>query len=642
MNLTVSAQLRNAVVALALGAVLIGCGMLPMGSEIPREVPVVDAKSFYETTSIFGASFAPDEQSVLITSDESGVFNVYRQPITGGAPVQLTSSTTDSIMGRGYFPNDTRFLYSADEGGNELTHLYVQEENGTKKDLTPGKNLKASFMGWTGDKKHFWVQTNERDPKFFDLYRYATDGYSRELVYKNEEGYFVSSVSRDEKWVALGKPRNNVDSDIYLWNVGKGGKPVHVTAHEGNVVHSALTFSPDSNHLYYSTNEHGEFSQAWTYDIQAQTRRSEIEADWDVNFVYFSENGRYRVSGVNANAQTEVTVHDTKSGKSVPFPRVKGEVRGVSISPSEDTMAFYVNWDTAPSNLHVLNLDTFDFRRLTDTLNPKILGEDLVEGRDVTYKSFDELDIPAILYRPWPASEFAPTPALVYVHGGPGGQSRHGYNATIQHLVNHGYAVLAVNNRGSSGYGKTFFHMDDLRHGDVDLKDCIWARKYLEGISWVDSNKIGIIGGSYGGYMVAAALAFEPEAFEVGVDIFGVTNWLRTLKSIPPWWSAQREALYTELGDPDEEEERLRAISPLFHASNIVRPLLVIQGANDPRVLQVESDELVQAVEKNGVPVEYVIFPDEGHGFRRRENRITASEAYVRFLNKHLKRTATP
>ena len=179
--------------------------------------------------------------------------------------------------------------------------------------------------------------------------------------------------------------------------------------------------------------------------------------------------------------------------------------------------------------------------------------------------------------------------------------------------------------------------MDDKKHGDVDLKDCVWARRYLEEQSWVDGSRVGIIGGSYGGYMVVAALAFTPEEFDVGIDIFGVTNWLRTLKSIPPYWEAFRESLYAELGDPEVEEERLRRISPLFHAKNIVKPLLVVQGANDPRVLQAESDEIVEAVRKNGVPVEYIVFPDEGHGFRKRENRITASEAYVKFLDKHLK-----
>ena len=225
----------------------------------------------------------------------------------------------------------------------------------------------------------------------------------------------------------------------------------------------------------------------------------------------------------------------------------------------------------------------------------------------------------------------------MYVHGGPGGQTTKGYRALFQHLVNHGYAILGANNRGSSGYGKTYFHMDDRRHGEDDLKDIVAGRKYLESLDWVDGSNVGIIGGSYGGYMVAAALAFHPEAFDVGINIFGVTNWVRTLKSIPPWWESFKESLYDEMEDPATDEERHRRISPLFHASNIVKPTLVVQGANDPRVLQVESDELVAAIRKNGVPVEYVLFPDEGHGFRKRENRIAASEAYVKFLDQHLR-----
>jgi dipeptidyl aminopeptidase/acylaminoacyl peptidase len=156
---------------------------------------------------------------------------------------------------------------------------------------------------------------------------------------------------------------------------------------------------------------------------------------------------------------------------------------------------------------------------------------------------------------------------------------------------------------------------------------------------FVDPDRVGIIGGSYGGYMVLAALAFRPDVFDAGVNIFGVSNWLRTLQSIPAWWEAQREALYTELGDPATDEERLRRISPLFHASNIKRPLIVLQGANDPRVLQVESDEIVEAVRKNDVPVEYIVFPDEGHGFVKRENELRGYKAILDFLDQHLKQS---
>ena len=183
--------------------------------------------------------------------------------------------------------------------------------------------------------------------------------------------------------------------------------------------------------------------------------------------------------------------------------------------------------------------------------------------------------------------------------------------------------------------------MDDKRHGEEDLQDIVHGRKYLESLDWIDGDKVGVIGGSYGGYMVAAALAFEPEAFDVGIDIFGVTNWVRTLESIPPWWESFKESLYDEMGDPATDAERHRRISPLFHTENIVKPTLVIQGANDPRVLQVESDELVAGIQANEVPVEYIVFPDEGHGFRKKSNQISASNAYVRFLDTYLRGEST-
>ena len=180
--------------------------------------------------------------------------------------------------------------------------------------------------------------------------------------------------------------------------------------------------------------------------------------------------------------------------------------------------------------------------------------------------------------------------------------------------------------------------MDDRNHGDKDLKDCIAGKKWLQEQEYIDPDKIGIIGGSYGGYMTMAGMAFAPDEFKVGVDIFGVTNWLRTLKSIPPYWESFRKALYDELGDPfTEDSVRLYQISPLFHAGQIKNPVMVLQGANDPRVLQVESDEIVDVIRKNNVPVEYVVFPDEGHGFVKKENEINGYGKILIFLDKHLK-----
>jgi dipeptidyl aminopeptidase/acylaminoacyl peptidase len=600
-------------------------------------VRTYEARAFHETTSVFGASFSHDESRVLVTSDQTGVFNVYAQPLAGGAPAALTQSSGDSHFAVSFFPGDDRFLYSADQGGNELDHVYVMEADGKQRDLTPGEKLKAQFVDWSGDKKSFYVATNERDAQAFDLYRFEADGYKRTRVFENKQRYSIGAVSPDGRWVALNKTNNNADSDIFLWDAKKPkAAPVKITPHEGQVQHGVQTFSRDGKRLYYTTDGQGEYAQAWSYDIAGKEHKAEITADWDVMYVVFSETGRYRVSAVNDDARTVLSVLDTQSGEPLELPKLpKGDITGVEFSPSETKMAFYVSSDSSPPNLYVLDLASGEHTQLTDTLNPAIDPAHLAQSEVIRYPSFDEVEIPSILYKPLQASATNKVPALVWVHGGPGGQSRVNYSATIQHLVNHGYAVLAVNNRGSSGYGKTFFHMDDRKHGDVDLKDCVWARKYLEGLDWVDGKHVGIIGGSYGGYMVLAALTFEPEAFDLGIDIFGVSNWIRTLESIPPWWGSFRDGLYAEMGDPTKERERLERFSPLLHAKNIKKPLLVVQGANDPRVLKVESDEIVEAAKQNGVPVEYLVFEDEGHGFEKKQNRIAASEAYVKFLKEH-------
>lgn len=602
-----------------------------------------DAQAFFTTTSYSlapGLVWSPDDKELLVHSDESGIFNAYALTVAGGGKKPLTSSTTDSTFAVSWFPEDVRVLFTADQGGNEINHLYVRELSGETRDLTPGANVKAMFAGWSADSEDFFVLTTQRDPKSFDLYRYAAKDYSRTRVFRNDDALAISAVSPDGRYVALVKPRTSADSDIYLLDT-QAAKPMPqlITKHEGNVTHGAYDFTRDSKQLVYSTDEHGEFTQAWTYDVASGDKSPLIEADWDVAFVTFSDSGRFRVSGTNEDARTVVRILNTKTGKQIELPGLPpGDLAQIRFSRDERNLALMLSSDTSPNDVYTVDLTARRSARLTQALNPQIKEADLVATQVVRYKSFDGLEIPSILYRPRSAAAQNKVPALVWVHGGPGGQSRTGYSATVQHLVNHGYAVLAANNRGSSGYGKTFFHMDDKKHGDVDLKDIVHAKNYLASLDWVDGERIGIIGGSYGGYMVGAALAFEPEVFDVGVNIFGVMNWVRTLTSIPPWWASIKESFYDEMGDPATDGERHRRISPLFHAKNIRVPLLVVQGANDPRVLQVESDEIVAAVRANEVPVEYLLFPDEGHGFTKRDNRIKASDAFVAFLDTHLKK----
>jgi len=615
-------------------------------SAVP-DIPKYSAEDFFETTSFAlvgpaAHAFAPDGMSVLISSDGTGVFNAYELRLDGGPAEPLTKSEDNAVFAVSWFPADKRILYTYDSGGNELNHVIVREEDGSSRDLTPGDDLKAGFLAWSDDGESFYLTSTERNPQSFDIYRYSAEDYSRQLVYENP-GFQVSDISGDGRWVALDKPRTSADSDIYVVDLSsENPEPALITEHDGNIGYGTYGITPDGNALIYATNENGEFNQAWKHDLESGDKSLLIEAPWDVSYVAYSRSGRYRVSGINADARIEVTIVDTETGVDLTLPELpQGDLRNVRFSADESHVALIINADDSPSNIHVIDLADGNSRQLTSALNPVIDQSHLVRSEVIRYKSFDGLEIPSILYKPFGASVDNQVPALVLVHGGPGGQTRTGYRAMVQHLVNHGYAILGANNRGSSGYGKTFFHMDDKRHGEDDLQDIVAGRKYLESLDWVDAQKVGVIGGSYGGYMVAAALTFEPDAFDIGINIFGVTNWVRTLQNMPPWWEAQKESLYDELGDPATDGERHRRISPLFHAGNITKPTLVVQGANDPRVLQVESDELVAAIQANEVPVEYIVFPDEGHGFRKRANRITASDAYVKFLDTYLKGEST-
>ena len=595
-------------------------------------------EQFMATTSVSGASFSRDEKQILFSSNASGIFNAYVLPVGGGTPRALTKSTTDSTYAVGFFYNDDRILFTRDQGGNEQNHLFVRELDGSERDLTPGTKLKAGFAGWQPDGNAFYVVTNERDPKYFDLYKYDAKTYARTMVYKNETGQTVSAISRDGRWLALDKPNTTSDSDVYLYNV-ETREIKHISPHQGTASYSAEDFDPDSKRLLFTTNDGGEFTRVRAYDLATGAVTDVEKADWDIAGTGYSRNGRHRISYVNEDGSIRLRVVEANGEKPVALPKISGgEIRGAVFSPSANLMAFYVNGDRSPNNLYVHDFRTKKTTQLTRSLSPEIDPNDLVEAEVVRFKSFDGTVIPSIFYKPKGASNLNKVPAVVYVHGGPGGQTMRGYSAQIQYLVNHGYAVLGINNRGSSGYGKTFFTADDRKHGLEPLWDCVEAKTWLASLGWVDPERIGIMGGSYGGYMTLAAMAFRPEAFKVGIDIFGVSNWIRTLESIPPYWEAQRKALYDEIGDPVKDKEFLTATSPLFHAANIRKPLMVIQGANDPRVIKPESDEIVEAVKKNNVEVEYLVFPDEGHGFSKKKNQAEASAKILAFLDKHLKR----
>ncbi|MDC7997712.1 S9 family peptidase [Gilvibacter sediminis] len=601
-----------------------------------REVGAYTIEQFMDNEAVGGGSFSADNSKLLVSSNRTGIYNVYTVPATGGEMTAITQSDSTSYFANSFFPQDDRMLLSADGNGDEIDHLYVRELDGTIKDITPDEGAKADFYGWSEDDQYLYYGSNKRDPRFFDVYKMSIADYSSELLYQNNDGMDFTGMSGDENYFALSKTVNTNDSDLFLYEASTGNLTKINGMLSGN---SAQDFSKDNSTFYYTTDHGSEFSYLMAYDLETQEKTKVVEKSWDILGSGLTAQGSYMVVYVNEDGKNAIEVIDTETNSPITLPDFEGKsITSVSFSDDESWMRMYVGGSNSPSDLYTYNLESKEQNRITNVLNPEINPEDLVTAKVVRYKSFDGIKIPAIYYLPHQASAENKVPAMVWVHGGPGGQTRQNFSSLIQFMVNNGYAVLAVNNRGSSGYGKTFYQMDDLNHGEKDLQDCVEGKNWLATQPEIDGENIGIIGGSYGGYMTMAALTYTPEEFDVGVNLFGVTNWMRTLKSIPPYWESFRDALYKELGDPySADSVRLKRISPLFHTDKVTKPLIVLQGAQDPRVLQVESDEIVEGVRENGVPVEYVLFEDEGHGFIKKENQIKAYSSIIDFLDFHLK-----
>jgi dipeptidyl aminopeptidase/acylaminoacyl peptidase len=604
----------------------------------PRTPKAYTIEQLANNLAVGAAGFSADESKVLVHNNSTGIYNVFEINTADTASKALTSSTRESYFAVDYLPGSDKFIYSADQGGDENSRLYLRNrKDSVAKDLTPWPKSANSFAGWSDDKKSLYVTSNKRDPKFFDIWKLDTLSWKPVLLYENKEGYSPSAVSKSERYVALTKEITADKNDLYLYD--RTTKSTKRLSNDNEATWFPLAFEKNDSIMYYASNDGSEFSYITKYHINSGKAEKFFEDKWDVVNMSLSENEKYHTIFINDDGKNKVLLFDHASGKAVSFPEIKdADVLGVIISLSEKNMLLTVGSSTSPANLYSYNVEKKELKQLTSTLNKAIDQNDLVKAEVIRFKSFDGKEIPAIYYKPLQAGKDSKAAALVWVHGGPGGQSRVGFSNSIQYLVNHGYAVLAVNNRGSSGYGKGFYKMDNRDHSNGDLKDCVWAKKWLAEQDYIDSSAIGIYGGSYGGCMVLGALAFQPDEFKVGVDLFGVANWLRTLRSIPPYWEAARKALYDEMGDPyTADSVRLKRISPLFNYQKIKKPLIVFQGSNDVRVLKVESDEIVAGVKKNGVPVEYVVFPDEGHGFVKKENQITTSKKTLEFLDKYLK-----
>ena len=599
------------------------------------EKPSLTAQEFFDYTnySLSGShyGFNLSDERFLVNHNQSGISNAYEFDTQTLEFISVTTSDTKSFYGLSYFPSDDRVILQADNQGDELNHIFVKD-GGEVIDLTDYENTRAKFLGFSVDGLSFYIASNQRDSKTLDIYKYSVDDYSKSMLYQNNAAYEVTAKSDGDRYFVLTNSVNNYSTQIVLYDQITDSE-LNIT--NNKVENSFLSFM--GNTLLYSSNYDNNFNQLWSIDLTTNEQKKVYSASWDIVGANFYENTNTLHVFINEDASTKLVFLSAEDYSELSNEILPSEgLKGFSLSRAEDSYAFVYGSDTSPGDLFFSNKN-LDESSLVARSFETLDEASMVSSEVIRFESFDGLEIPSILYKPQGASASNPAPVMVYVHGGPGGQTRKGFNSQIQYMLHHGYGILGVNNRGSSGYGNEFYHLDDKRHGQEDLQDIIASKEYLQSLPWVDDNKIGVMGGSYGGFMTLAALTFYPNVFNVGIDIFGVSNWVRTLKSIPPWWESFKVALYDEMGDPATDEERHRKISPLFHAQNITKPMLVIQGSNDPRVLQIESDEIVNQVRANDVYVDYLVFPDEGHGFRKKVNRVKSANSIVDFLDECLK-----
>ena len=587
-----------------------------------------------------GLAFAPDGETIITAGDAGGVANVVEISLESGEMRQLTDMD-DAVGVIGYFPDDRRLLFAMQRDGDGYQQLFVREADGEVVDITPGDQSYADFHSWAPDGQSFFVYDDSAQPGRNDFYRVSVHGYGRELALEPGNYPGFGPLNRQlEIAIPVLSPEGiaiafrNLDTGAQeLMELGEGGFASFGFPH---------AFSPDGRFLYYSTDRGHEFHYLMRYDRESRTHTETMRRDWAIlslrgaDTVSFTADGGKMAIAQHRDSATFVEVYDTQTMQLLDSSGMdNANVKNFEFSPDGLSFAMIVSNGQMPGDIYLKRIGDGEPELIARSLSDNIDREHLVAGEVVRFDSFDGVSVPGILYKPAHASATDRLPAMIWIHGGPSVEEEIGYRPILQLLANHGYVVYGVNHRGSTGFGSTFADLDNGRHGVDDLRDVITAKQFLIDQGYVDPERIGVMGHSHGGFLTLAALAFYPEVFAVGVDLYGPSDWYRTFASQPDFQAGRMDVMRVEFGDIGDEEF-LRTISPLYHAENITKPLLVLQGANDPLVLQRESDEIVAKVRANDVPVEYIVLEGEGHGFERKDSQLIAYSAILDFLEEHL------
>ena len=588
-----------------------------------------------------GLAFSNDGAHIYFISNISGQFNLWRVPVEGGWPDQLTAFADETVRFISVSPVDGTIAIGADTDGDEFHQLYLLDPDGGWPEKITDEPQVQHFIGgdaWSPDGTKLAYSANARTPSDMEIWIRDLDSGETRPVFGEGMYAFPGGWSPDGTKLLTLDFRHNSDTSMYVVDV-ESGEARELTPHEDDALFFPGPWAADGSGFYLVTDAGSEFRGLAYYDLEEGTY------DWvdgepaaDVEDVTGSADHRYLACIVNEGGWDRLRIRDLEAGTDLPDPDIPKGARPhltgfeppPALSPDGGLAAAILAGPRRPPEVWVAETETGNGRAVTESRIGGLREDDLVDVELVSYPTFDGRDIPAWLYRPDTSDR---VPVVLSIHGGPEAQERPVYQPLYQYLLSRGIAVLATNIRGSTGYGKSYQRLIQRDWGGGDLKDWDHAVKWLKDQDWVEPDRIGVFGGSYGGFAVLSCVTRLPDHWAAAVDIFGPSNLVTFARAVPPTW---KRLMKRFVGDPDEDQELLIERSPLTYIENVKAPLLVIQGATDPRVVKPESDQLVEKLRSMGRTVEYEVFDDEGHGFTKRPNELKAMRLSADWLEQHL------
>ena len=587
---------------------------------------------YLKIQAAYGATWSPDGRRVAFLTDITGVPQAWEVPSgSPGWPEQLTFHE-ERVSGVRYSPKENRLIYSMDVGGNERSQIFLLEGSaGEERDLTQAPDAIHYFGGFAPDGERIAYTATRRNGTDFDVFLQDVGpaGGKPEMVWETTGYHTIADWAPDGSYLIVSRHHSNLNNDLYRLDLSSGETTL-LTPHEGDARFLRARVTPDGTGIFLATDRDGDFVRLGRLDLPTLEIENLTPDDWDVEEIELSVNGRWLAVSRNVEGYSDFMIFSGR-GRRVPGPEMpSGILGGFEYSPDGSRLAFTLTGPDRNPDVWVVDLPDGEPKRLTRSSTAGIPPSTFRRPEVVRYPSFDGRGIPALFYEPGEASIADNAPVIVNVHGGPESQSRPLFAPVTQYFLGRGYAVFAPNVRGSTGYGKAYTHLDDVELRMDSVRDLAYAVHWLRERG---HEKIAVMGGSYGGFMVLAALTEYPDLWTAGVDIVGIANLVTFLENTGSYRRALREPEY---GSLERDREFLESVSPIHKAEEIAAPLMVIHGKNDPRVPVGEAEQIVEKVRKNGGVVEYLLYEDEGHGLAKLKNRLDAYPKIAAFLDRHL------